>query len=68
MNPDHPTLLRRPDPGRIPSIVEEVLAGEPCDYRIVRVGDAWAVQEVMSGAVVYAGQGPVEVMRSPAPF
>lgn len=64
----HPTLLRRPDSARSSLMIEEVLAGDPWDYKIVRVGDAWAVQEHTTGALVYAGLGPVEIVRSPAPF
>ncbi len=68
MEPDHPTLLRRPNPGGIPSIVEDMLKGQPWDYSIVHVGDAWSVKEIATGKVVYAGLGPIEVFRSPAPF
>ncbi len=68
MEPGHPTLLRRPNPGGIPSIVEEVLEGAPWDYMILHVGDAWTVKQATTGKVVYAGLGPVEVLRSPAPF
>lgn len=68
MEPIHPTLLRRPNPGGIPSIVEDVIPGDPWDYFILQVGDAWSVKHQPSGKEVYAGVGPVEVLRSPAPF
>lgn len=68
MEPNHPTLLRRPNPGGIPSIVEDVVPGNPWDYSVLQVGDAWSVTHLPNGEVVYAGLGPVEVLRSPAPF
>lgn len=68
MAPDHPTLLSRPNPGGIPSIVEDVLPGNPWDYSITQVGDAWSVKYLVDDEEVYAGLGPVEVLRSPTPF
>jgi len=65
---DHPTLLRRPNPDPIISRVEELLPGKPEDYYVLRVGDAWSVTHIVTGKEVYAGLGPVEVVRSPAPF
>lgn len=68
MKSEHPTLLRRPNPGAIPSIVEEILPGNAWDYTVVQLGDAWSVKHLPSGKEVYAGLGPVEVLRSRAPF
>lgn len=65
---DHPTLLRRPDPGGIPATVEDVVPGTPDDYFILQVGDAWTVRYVPTGEWIYKGLGPVEVLRSRAPF
>ncbi len=68
MEPNHPTLLRRPNPGGIPSTIEEVLPGNPWDYSILQVGDGWSVKCLVNCEEVYAGLGPVELLRSPAPF
>lgn len=65
---DHPTLLRRPNADPIISRVEDFLSGSPADYRVLQEGDLWTVTRVLDGEVVYRGLGPVEVVRSPAPF
>lgn len=65
---DHPTLLRRPNRDPLFRRVEETLPGAVSDYRVVQVGDAWSVVHEPTGREVYAGPGPVEVVRSRAPF
>ena len=65
---DHPTLLRRPAPGDIPSTAEDVLPGKPWHYTVTHVGEVWTVTVVPTGEWIYKGPGPVEVLRSPAPF
>lgn len=64
---DHPTLLRMPP---WLGIVEERILPLPADaYRVDQVGRDWfAVVEVPTGARVYSGLGPVEVVVSRAPF
>lgn len=66
----HPTLLRVPAwySDRIQD--EIVLPLPPEEYDVVPgegVNGRWVVTS-SSGAVVYNGIGPVEVLRSPAPF
>lgn len=68
MEPDHPTLLRRPSFGAWKAPVEEILQGLPEDYEVHQVSEIWTVTAKVQGVVVYAGPGPVEVFRSPAPF
>lgn len=65
---DYPTLLRYPSGDPIVSLAEQELPGDPEDYQIVQKGDAWAVRRVTTDELIYAGPGPVEVVRSPAPF
>lgn len=65
---EHPTLLRRPGDDPIFRRVEVLLPGKPEEYKIVQVGDAWSVVHIPSQREIYAGLGPVEVVRSPAPF
>lgn len=65
---DHPTLLRRPNPAPLALPIEDVLPGAVGDYRVTQVGDAWSVVHAPSNTEVYAGRGPVEVLRSQAPF
>lgn len=65
---DHPTLLRRPSPDPLALPIEDVLPGAVGDYRVTQVGDAWSVMHTPTGQEVYAGLGPVEVLRSQAPF
>lgn len=68
MEPEHPTLLRRPAPFDIPSTAEDVLPGNPWDYAVTQVGELWTVTASATGEWIYKGPGPVEVIRSPAPF
>lgn len=68
MTPEHPTVLRRPNDDPIFRHVEEILPGNPADYSIWQVGEVWTVIHGLAKEVVYEGPGPVEVIRSPAPF
>jgi hypothetical protein len=65
---EHPTLLRRPDSDPILSRVEDFLPGAPEDYAVNSIDDVWVVVAIATQVVVYRGPGPVEVLRSPAPF
>jgi len=69
MEPDHPTLLRHPILAPRRMLGEEVLPLAPEAYQVLQVlADWWVVTETTTGTMVYAGPGPVEVIRSPAPF
>jgi hypothetical protein len=62
-----PTLLRMPS-WLGPGVHEETeLPHEPGDYKVTP-GERWTVTCLKTGKVVYSGIGPVEVLRSPAPF
>ena len=51
-----------------PGIYEErELPLEPGDYKVTP-GERWNVTSLKNGETVYSGIGPVEVVRSPAPF
>lgn len=63
----HPTLLRHPTPGLL-GRSETVLPGRAEDYRVHQSGVWWSVTHVPAGELIYGGPGPVEVVRSPAPF
>lgn len=65
---EHPTLLRKP--GAPPTMVEErFLDQAPEDYAVSRpTPDVWVVRLVATGKEAYRGPGPVEVVRSRAPF
>mgnify|MGYP001552678449 CR=1 FL=1 len=65
---DHPTLLRKP--GRYGHQTECVLPGRPCDYTVEESQSNWFVVVVLidNPGVIYEGPGPVEIVRSPAPF
>lgn len=64
---EHPTLLRVPGPP--PTMIEErVLALRPEAYLVAQRGAWWVVTVVATGEEVYRGPGPVEVLRSRAPF
>lgn len=68
---EHPTLLRRPELdliGHAGLIVEDILPKPPDAYQVASVGAWWTVREVATAAIVYSGPGPVEVLRSRAPF
>ena len=66
---NHPTLLRHPvlAPYRLQG--EEILPRAPEAYQVQQTAvDWWEVIELGTGEVIYRGPGPVEVVRSPAPF
>ena len=63
----HPTLLRMPPWLGIDEYA--VLPGAPADYEIVQLRPGWlTVVRKADGQRIYTGVGPVELMRSPAPF
>ncbi len=66
--PEHPTLLRRPNADPLITRAEDILPGRPEGYFIKQLDNVWRVIEVATGEVVYRGPGPVEVVRSSAPF
>jgi len=49
-------------------MAEDVLPGNPWDYAVTQIGDVWTVTAISTGEWIYKGPGPVEVLRSPAPF
>lgn len=66
----HPTLLRVPAWYSDTIRDEIVLPHPPEDYDIAPaegINGRWIVTS-SSGAVVYDGIGPVDIVRSPAPF
>jgi hypothetical protein len=65
---EHPTLLRKPGPP--PTLVEERFLDQAHEaYAVDRpTPDVWVVRLVATGEEVDRGPGPVEVLRSPAPF
>ncbi len=68
---EHPTLLRRPELdliGRVGLIAEDTLPKPPDAYLVASDGAWWTVREVATAEIVYSGPGPVEVLRSRAPF
>lgn len=64
----HPTILRMPTWYSKTAFEEMVLDLTPDDYVIVTAGDRVSVNERASGQLVYAGIGPVEIIKSSAPF
>lgn len=64
----HPTLLRTPALGSLLGWQETYLSGDPGDYLITNALGWWTVKRSATVEVVYAGPGPVTVVRSPAPF
>lgn len=46
---------------------ERELPLTPGDYKVTP-GERWTVTVLKTGETIYSGIGPVEVMRSPAPF
>lgn len=63
----HPTLLRMPPWLGYPE--ERELPQPPEAYTVQQLAaDWWAVVESTTGEWIYTGLGPVEVVRSPAPF
>ncbi|WP_322470307.1 hypothetical protein SOM08_06275 [Hydrogenophaga sp. SNF1] len=64
---EHPTLMRVPGPPPV-MFEERILPLAPEAYQVSQAG-AWCVVTVMAtGEEVYRGPGPVEVLRSRAPF
>lgn len=66
LEPGHPTLLRTP--GRYGYPRERILRGEVGDYTIEEPHFNWFIVLTSCSVVVFMGWGPVEVVRSPAPF
>ena len=68
MEQAHPTLLRAPDLRGAIHLQEVALVGMPGDYLVQQHRGWWMVTRLTDGETVYAGPGPVEVIRSHAPF
>ncbi|MDP9902951.1 hypothetical protein [Variovorax ginsengisoli] len=64
----HPTLLRIPTWYSDLAHDEVVLPLPPEDYNVQEVGKLWRVTISGTDEFVYLGSGPVEVVRSRAPF
>jgi hypothetical protein len=47
---------------------ETVLPLEAEAYAVTQEGEIWRVMVKHSGEVLYSGQGPVDLVESPAPF
>ncbi len=65
--PASPTLLRMPSWLGLGIHEERELPLEPGNYKVTP-GDRWTVTSLKTGETVYSGIGPVEVVRSAAPF
>jgi hypothetical protein len=66
---EYPTLLRHPAIAPHRLTVEEVLPLTPEAYAVhQQAADWWVVTVAATGEVIYRGLGPVEVLRSRAPF
>ncbi|GDY36330.1 MULTISPECIES: hypothetical protein [unclassified Acidovorax] len=65
----YPTLMCTP-PGRAGGAfpTETVLPLEAEAYAVTQEGEIWRVMVKHSGEVLYSGQGPVDLVESPAPF
>lgn len=65
----YPTLMCTP-PGGAGGVfpTETILPLEAEAYAVTQEGEVWRVTVKHSGAVLYAGPGPVELVESPAPF
>lgn len=63
-----PTLLRCPQIGSVLGALVAVIPGDPCDYIVQQHGAWWMVTRQDNQETIYAGPGPVEVLRSRAPF
>lgn len=63
------TLMCTP-PGRAGGAfpTETVLPLEAEAYAVTQEGEIWRVMVKHSGEVLYSGQGPVDLVESPAPF
>jgi len=64
--PIHPTLLYVPN--RTGWRDELILPGLPADYTVCEVYPRCFSVRDARGKCLYFGEGPVEVVRSPAPF
>ncbi|MBD9406251.1 hypothetical protein IB236_12960 [Acidovorax sp. ACV02] len=64
---EHPTLLRMPPWLGFPEERKLPLAPDAYALKEVRP-DWWEVRAACSGELIYSGLGPVEIVRSPAPF
>lgn len=63
----HPTLLRKPGKhGRF--TLERILPDPPARYKVVEMPKGFFTVRDAQGARIHFGRGPVEVVRSPAPF
>lgn len=63
----YPTLLRTTNP-HYDWLLEHVLPGLPADYTVFEVFPGRFTVRDARCRCVYFGPGPVEVVRSPAPF
>jgi hypothetical protein len=63
-----PTLIRHPNDDPIFRRVETVIPGSVEDYEVTEQGGQWMVIAIPTGEKIYDGPGPVEIVRSPAPF
>ena len=61
------TLLRMPSWLGLDIHEEYKLPLEPGDYKVTP-GDRWTVTSLKTGETVYSGIGPVEALKSLAPF
>jgi hypothetical protein len=66
---NYPTLMCTP-PGIAGGVfpTETVLPLEAQAYVVTQEGEVWRVMVKHSGEVLYSGQGPVDLVESPAPF
>lgn len=64
---DAPTLLRMPSWLGLGIHEERELPLAPGDYKVTP-GERWTVTLLKTGETVYSGVGPVEIIRSSAPF
>jgi len=65
---DASTLLRVPSWLGCDLVEEIQLPLMPGDYKVMPGDDRWTVTCLKTGETLYRGIGPVEVLRSPAPF
>lgn len=64
---EYPTLLRIPC--RVTGWCQaEILHGLPADYSVTELPPGFFTVRDARGQWLYFGEGPVEVVRSPAPF
>ena len=64
----HPTLLRIPSCNCREPASEMVLPRQPDAYEVRQVGAEWRVTIAGTSELIYVGTGPVEIVRSVAPF